>query len=106
VINFESLEWAMGFQWPVIAVFATLLAIGIGRLILMTGSAEEEELLTGKSPTSAQKKRPASSSSAVNLVMPRVRVIRGVNARPKPARTMRHHAKRHQPTSAARSKQG
>jgi hypothetical protein len=103
VFTFESLEWAMGFQWPVIAVFAALLAVGIGRL--MTWGGEEQALPGAASLTGAQKKKTVQQKSAANVVRPAGRLIKGINTRPLPPRTMRKHVRRQGSAAVARSKQ-
>lgn len=104
MFSYESLEWAMGFQWPVIGVFIVLLAIGIGRM--MTWGAEEESVVTDTSFAGTQKKGPAAARSAGKLARTAGHLMISVHVRPKLAGSMRHHAVRHRPMNAVRSKQG
>jgi hypothetical protein len=86
---FEGLEWAMGFQWPVIAVFLILLVIGIGRLIAM-GAQEPSRNIT---PADVKKKRAGWAGAAGKPKVMRHPTIR-VNAGPRPVRRMRQTPQR------------
>jgi hypothetical protein len=104
MFTFNSLDWAMGFQWPIIAVFTALMAIGITRLLTMG----EEELgqPQGVSSTGSREKRPVRLKSATNRACPAECLTQCVNVMQRPIRAMRRQAGSRRPMTAARAKRG
>ncbi len=48
--SMEILEWTMGWAWPILIVFAVLMAWGIERIIRWNEQDGREDQMTGPGP--------------------------------------------------------